>query len=109
MVRYIYIEGSQVIISPKNITFLSLKIDFVLANSADPDEMLHYAVFHLGLHCLPKYPFKHFWSHPYCHIQELGVSIFIQVFLYYCTLCMREVKALKRLYRCVPSLIANAM
>ena len=25
------------------------------ANSADPDEMQHYAAFHLGLHCLPKY------------------------------------------------------
>ena len=31
----VYIEGSQVIIS-KNIIFLSLKINFVLANSADP-------------------------------------------------------------------------
>ena len=31
-----YIEGSQVMIS-KNIVFLSLKIDFVLVNSADPD------------------------------------------------------------------------
>ena len=51
----LYIEGSQVIISiQKN---LSLKIDFALANSADPDEMLHYAAFHLGLHCLPKYQF----------------------------------------------------
>ena len=27
------------------------------ANSADPDEMLHHAAFHLGLHCLPKYLF----------------------------------------------------
>ena len=26
-----------------------------LANSADPDEMLPYAAFHLGFHCLPKY------------------------------------------------------
>ena len=56
-----YIEGRQIIVS-KNIVFLSLKIDFVLANSADPDEMLHYAAFHLGLHCLPKYPFRGFWS-----------------------------------------------
>ena len=32
--------------------FLSLKIVFNLANNADLDEML---VFHLGLHCLPKY------------------------------------------------------
>ena len=51
----IYIEGSQVIIS-KNIVFLSLRIDFVLANSADPDEMPHYVAFHQGLHCLSKYP-----------------------------------------------------
>ena len=32
----------------------------ILANSADPDEMQHYAAFHLGLHCLPKYPFGGF-------------------------------------------------
>ena len=32
----IYIEGSQVIIF-KNIIFLSVRIDFVLVNSADPD------------------------------------------------------------------------
>ena len=38
----VYIEGSQVIIFKKNIVFLSLKIDFVLVNSADPDEMPHF-------------------------------------------------------------------
>ena len=43
----VYIEGLQVKIS-KNIIFLSLKIDFVLANSEDPDEMLL-------LHCSSKY------------------------------------------------------
>ena len=37
--------------------FLSLKTNFVLANSADPDEMPHGAAFHLGLHGLPKYLF----------------------------------------------------
>ena len=61
MVHCIYIEGSKVIIS-KSIIFLSLKIDFVLANSADPGEMQHYGAFHLGLHCLPKYPIRGFWS-----------------------------------------------
>ena len=30
---------------------------FILANSADPDEMLPNAAFHLGLHCFPKYRF----------------------------------------------------
>ena len=33
----VYIEGSQVTIS-KNV-FYSMKIEFVLANNADPDEM----------------------------------------------------------------------
>ena len=57
----VYTEGSQFIIS-KNIIFLSLMINFVLANSADPDEMPHYVAFYLDLHCLPKYPFWGFWS-----------------------------------------------
>ena len=35
---------------------LSLKVDFVFANSADPDEMPHPVAFHLGLHCLQNYP-----------------------------------------------------
>ena len=33
---------------------------FDLAYSADPDEMLHFVAFHLGLHYLPKYPFSSF-------------------------------------------------
>ena len=37
----------------KNNAFLFLKIYFVVANSADPDEMPHHAAFHLGLHCFP--------------------------------------------------------
>ena len=50
---------------PKNIVFLFLKISFVSENSAGPDEMQHYGVFHLakmGLFCLSKYPFRDFWS-----------------------------------------------
>ena len=34
-----------------------VKIVSILANSGDPDEMLPYAAFHLGLHCLPDYLF----------------------------------------------------
>ena len=52
----VYIEGSQVII----IIIIKKSFDFVLANSADPDEMPHYAAFHLCLHCLPKYMFRGF-------------------------------------------------
>ena len=40
----------------QNIIFLSLKIDFVLANSADPGEMSPYVEFHLDFHIMPKYP-----------------------------------------------------
>ena len=36
----VYFEESKVIIS-KNIIFLSLKVDLVLANNADPDQMPH--------------------------------------------------------------------
>ena len=39
---------------------LSLTVVLILANSVDPDEMQHYAAFHLVLHCLPKYPFRGF-------------------------------------------------
>ena len=35
-------------------------MEFALVNSVDPDEMPHLAAFHLGLHCLPKYPFRAF-------------------------------------------------
>ena len=33
-------------------------IDFVLVNSADPDEMPHLAAFHLGPLCLQKHPLR---------------------------------------------------
>ena len=35
---------------------MSLKIIFILANSADLDEMRPNAAFHLGLHCFAKVP-----------------------------------------------------
>ena len=56
MVHRIFYEGSEARIFPQNITFLSLKIALVLANTVDPDEMQHIVAFQLGLHCLPKFP-----------------------------------------------------
>ena len=48
----LYFKGSQVK------RCISVPEDcFILANSADPDEMQPYVVFHRGLHCLPKYLF----------------------------------------------------
>ena len=38
--------------------FLSLKVVLILAKCEDPDEMQHNAAFHLGLHSLPKDPFR---------------------------------------------------
>ena len=52
-----YILRGHRLLFPKHIVFLSLKIDFALANSADPDEMPPCVAFHLGLPCLSKYPF----------------------------------------------------
>ena len=66
---FLYIEGSQVIIS-KNIVFLSLMIDFVPTNSADPDEMPHFVAFHLGLNCLQKNPFRGFPSTGNCPLEK---------------------------------------
>ena len=56
----VYFKGSQVRIFLNYDIFLSRKVVLILANSAGPDEMQHYAAFHLGLHCLPKYPFRGF-------------------------------------------------
>ena len=39
--------------------FMFLKIVSILTNSADPDEMWHYAAFH---HCLPKSLFYNGYS-----------------------------------------------
>ena len=55
----IYFKGSQVIIS-QILCISVIDVVLILANSEDPDEMQHYAAFHLGLHCLPKYPFRGF-------------------------------------------------
>ena len=46
----LYILRGNRLLFLNNIIFLSLQINFVLANSADSDEMLHY----LGLHRLQK-------------------------------------------------------
>ena len=54
-----HIEGSPVI--TQNIVFL-YKTNLVFASSVGRDEILHYASFHLGLHCLPKNRFRDFQS-----------------------------------------------
>ena len=54
-----YNEGSQVIIS-KHIVLVPLRINFVLANTADTGEMPHNAAFHLDFDCMPKYAFRGF-------------------------------------------------
>ena len=52
----------QVTIS-KNISYIFFwMIDFVFANIADPDEILHYVAFYLDFHYLLKYLLCGFWS-----------------------------------------------
>ena len=58
---YQYIEGLQVLTS-KTLFFSSLKIDLLLANITDSDEIQHFAVFHPSRQCLPKYPFRNIQS-----------------------------------------------
>ena len=43
-----------------DVFFLFLRVVLIYANSAEPDEMQLYAAFHLGLQCLPKFPFRGF-------------------------------------------------
>ena len=38
-----------------SIVFICQRISFILRNSVNPDEMWHYAAFHLGLHCLQNF------------------------------------------------------
>ena len=48
----VYLSGARVSIFSTLVPRLSLKIDFVSANSSGPDEMPpHSVAFHLGLHC----------------------------------------------------------
>ena len=56
------LKGHRLKFQKKPHIILALSIDFVLANSADHDEMSHNAVFHLDLHCLPKYLFRGYQS-----------------------------------------------
>ena len=55
MVRPLYNLRGHKLQFPHEKVFLSLKIVFVLANSADLDKIPHYVAFHMGLHCLAKY------------------------------------------------------
>ena len=48
-------ETSVFFVENNSSFILSVKIVFILANTEDPDEMLPYGAFHLGLYCLPKY------------------------------------------------------
>ena len=50
MVHYIYLGVSGYNSLKKKIAFLSEDLSY--HNSVDPEEMPHYAAFHLGLHCL---------------------------------------------------------
>ena len=56
----------------KIFSFLSLNVDFIIANSADPYEMTHHVTFYLGFPCPIKYPIREFWYTK--GIQRLSIS-----------------------------------
>ena len=53
----VYFKESQVDFS-KSCCISALKVVLIIASGVNPDEMQHHAAFHLGPHCLPKYPFR---------------------------------------------------
>ena len=55
-----YLKGAQASNTYIIISFCPWMLFLILTNSADPDEMQHYAAFHLGLYRLPKFSFKGF-------------------------------------------------
>ena len=59
IVHSTYLGVSGYNFPPKNVSFC-LKILFTFTNSVEPDEMQHYAAFHLRLHCLRKFPLRGF-------------------------------------------------
>ena len=53
-----YILRGHRLYFPNKVVFLSLKIVFVVANSVDPDDMLHNVALHLGSSLFGKYSFS---------------------------------------------------
>ena len=51
-IQYLGVSGYNL---KKNIVLFCLKIVSTFTNNLDPDEIQHYAAFHLGIHCLQKY------------------------------------------------------
>ena len=49
-----YISRYHRLYLPINEIILSMVIVFVFANSVDPDEMTHFAVLRMGIHCFPE-------------------------------------------------------
>ena len=65
------VHCTLVIILKKYCFFSCLRILFTLPNSDYPDEMPHYAAFHLGLHCLVFH--VNLWlSGRTCHLRPAG-------------------------------------
>ena len=55
----VYFKGSQVDFSKLHVWCIFVPEGcFNLSKQCRPDKMQHYAAFHLGFHCMSKYPFS---------------------------------------------------
>ena len=69
MIHFIHLGVTGYNLKINKYLLLSLKMDFILANNADPGKKAPYAALHPGFHCLSLYLFK-----PVSHRTRLGTQ-----------------------------------
>ena len=70
-------RGFKLLFLKRILYYFVWKSFFTFTNSVDPDEMQHYAAFHLGLHCLQKYSFSNSPS-KLLHYKLIGPHLSVQ-------------------------------
>ena len=90
---------------PKILHFFCLEIVITFTNSVDPDEMQHYAAFHMGHYCFRKYSFRglqytkdeakiHIRIYPTFKLDILRIVLILSYSLWH--FCMNNICALLR-------------
>ena len=58
LIQYVYDCHECRVEFPNHDKVLSIKFSLIIANSADPGVIQHYAEFHMGIYLLPNYAFR---------------------------------------------------